>query len=312
MRFQNANPEHRPHGMGAVFRWGIWEPLAGKRKRTSPGRPAPVVAPDLDLIHDGDGKLRLTWLGHAGFLISIGAHRILIDPLLSQRVARVYRNFAPCPLPARDWPKIDAVLVSHNHYDHLDRAALRALAPEVPAVVPRGLGGWFARWNPRPVRELDWWQETRFGDLRVTLVPSRHWSRRGVFDVNRSHWGGFVLQCGDRAVYHAGDSAWFEGFAEIRRRFPALEAAMLPIGAYEPAWFMENNHLNPEQACRAFLETGARALVPMHWGSIRLTDETLCEPIERVEAWWRDHDPRDGRRLARLDVGATLTLEATD
>ncbi len=309
MRYQNSNPEHLPHRARSIFRWGIWEPLAGKRKRTPPGRAASLVEPDLALIHRGGKRLRLTWLGHAGFLIAMGGRHFLIDPLLSSRVARVYPNFAPTPLAPRDWPRIDAVLVSHNHYDHLDRTALRALSSEVPALVPSGLGSWFARWDRRPVRELSWWQTTQIGGVRVTLVPSRHWSRRGVFDVNRSHWGGFVLESGERAIYHAGDSGWFDGFAEIGRRFPGLEVAMLPIGAYEPGWFMESNHLNPEQACQAFLETGAHIFVPMHWGSIRLTDETLCEPIERVESWWRENDPGDGRRLARQSVGETLVIE---
>lgn len=309
MRYQNLNPENRPHGASAIFRWGIWEPLAGKRKRTPPGRTATLVEPDLSLIHRGGNRARLTWLGHAGFLVSIGGRNFLIDPLLSKRVARVYPNFAPAPLAPRDWPAIDAVLISHNHYDHLDRLALRALSPKIPALVPGGLGPWFERWSRRPVHELAWWQTAEVGGVAITLVPSRHWSRRGVFDVNRSHWGGFVLASPDHAVYHAGDSAWFDGFAEIGRRFPALDVTMLPVGAYEPGWFMENNHLNPEQACRAFLDTGARAFVPMHWGSIRLTDETLSEPIERVESWWRESDPRDGRRLARLGIGETMVVE---
>ncbi len=309
MRYQNSNPEHRPHGASAIFRWGIWEPLAGKRKRTPPGRAAPVVEPDLSLIHRATDCPRLTWLGHAGFLVSIGGRHFLIDPLLSRRVARVYPNFAPSPLAPRDWPVIDAVLISHNHYDHLDGTALRALSSKVPAVVPSGLGSWFGRWNRRPVRELAWWQTAEVGGVAITMVPARHWSRRGVLDVNRSHWGGFVLEAPNCAVYHAGDSAWFDGFAEIGRRFPNLDVTMLPIGAYEPGWFMENNHLNPEQACRAFMDTAAHTFMPMHWGSIRLTDETLCEPIERVETWWRQNDPRDGRRLARLGIGETLVLE---
>lgn len=301
------DPRHRPATGAAVFRWGIWEPLVGKRKRTPPGEPAPAVEPDLALIHGPDDGMRLTWLGHAGFLVSIGGGNLLVDPVLSPRVARVYTNHVPSPLVPADWPKLDALLISHNHYDHLDATAVRAVASHVPVVLPQGLGRWFERWNPRPIEELAWWQEIEIGGVRVTLVPSRHWSRRGVLDVNRTHWGGFVLEAGNDSIYHSGDSAWFDGFSKIGRRFPGLDVAMLPVGAYEPGWFMENNHLNPEQACRAFLDTSARTFVPMHWGSIRLTDETLSEPIERVEAWWRDHGPRDGRRLARLAIGETLS-----
>lgn len=294
----------------------------GKRKRTPPGEPAPIAVPDLELIHATDDRTRLTWLGHAGFLVSMGRRHLLIDPVVSSRIGAVYTNYAPSPLSPGDWPEIEAVLISHNHYDHLDAKALRCLPAEVPALVPEGLGRWFRRWNRRPVEELGWWQSHSLGEIEVTMVPSRHWSRRGLSDVNRSHWGGFVIRnCGrslgpaagratGRSIYHGGDSAWFEGFREIGRRFPGLDVAMLPIGAYEPGWFMEKNHLNPEQACRAFLETGARAFVPMHWGALRLTDETLSEPIRRVEAWWQDEGPQDGRRLARMAVGETLVLDA--
>ncbi len=308
-RYRNLDPDHRPATGTAVFRWGVWEPLVGKRKRSPPGEPAPSVEPDRGLIHEAGDRTRLTWLGHAGFLLAIGGRRLLIDPVLSRSVARVYRNHVPAPLEPRDWPTIDAVLISHNHYDHLDLEALRSVPREAAALVPEGLGRWFDRWNRRPVVELAWWDSFRIGDVEVTMVPSRHWSRRGVLDVNRTHWGGFVIQASRSSVYHAGDSAWFGGFAEIGRRFPGLDVAMLPVGAYEPGWFMENNHLNPEQACRAFLDTGAEAFVPMHWGSIRLTDETLSEPIERVEAWWRARRHEDGKRLARMAIGETLTVE---
>jgi L-ascorbate metabolism protein UlaG (beta-lactamase superfamily) len=121
-----------------------------------------------------------------------------------------------------------------------------------------------------------------------------------------------VVEGGGCSVYHSGDTAWFEGFAEIGRRFPTLDAAMLPVGGYEPAWFMEHYHLNPEQAGRAFLDLGSHCLVPMHWGTFQLTDEPLCEPIDRMRAWWRSDGPSNPRRLHVLDVGASLFLEGPD
>ncbi|MDH3255485.1 MAG: MBL fold metallo-hydrolase [Acidobacteriota bacterium] len=310
MAYRNLDPAHTPHRPTAIFRWGIWEPLVGKRKRTPNGDPAPSVTPDLARVHEASTRTRLTWLGHAGFLVSFGDRHFLIDPLLSRRVGAVYRNFLPPPLEPGDWPPIDAVLVTHNHYDHLDRIALNAVPRDVPAIVPQGLGRWFRRWSPRPVEELAWWQAIDIRGVEISMVPARHWSRRHVFDVNRSHWGGFVLSVRGTSLYHAGDSAWFDGFREIGRRFPGLDIAMLPIGAYEPGWFMEHHHLNPEQACDAFLATGAQRFVPMHWGSIRLTDETLAEPIERVRAWWARNTPQDGRRLSDLAVGQTLVIES--
>jgi L-ascorbate metabolism protein UlaG (beta-lactamase superfamily) len=135
-----------------------------------------------------------------------------------------------------------------------------------------------------PSTELGWWRSTRVGEVTITFVPAQHWSRRGPFDGNATLWGGFVIQGRRATVYHSGDTAWFEGFAEIGRRFPGIDAALLPIGAYDPAWFMEKQHMNPEQALAAFGALGARTFVAMHWGTFKLTDEPLDEPPRRLEA----------------------------
>ncbi len=307
-RFSNPDPRHRPHGARAILRWGVWDRLRGRRRPRPPGPPAPRVAPDLDLVQGPGGPPRLTWIGHASFLGLLGGVRFLIDPVFAGRVGWVYPRYLAPGLTPDQLPPVDALLVTHSHFDHLDAAAVRGLSREVAVLVPEGLGRLFQRWGFRRVRELGWWQSAAVGPLAVTLVPARHWSRRGVLDTNRSLWGGFVAAADGVAVYHAGDSAWFDGFAEIGRRFPGLAAAILPVGAYEPAWFMEHNHLNPEQAGRAFLELGARRLVPAHWGTFQLTDEPLAEPAERIRAWWRRAAPDRGRELHLLAVGETLVL----
>ena len=201
------------------------------------------------------------------------------------------------------------ILITHNHYDHLDGPSLRALPQDVMAVVPLGLGRWFRGRNRRPVCELEWWESVEVGGLIVTLVPARHWSRRSVGDTNRSLWGGFVVERDGCFVYHAGDSGWFDGFTEIGRRFPRLIAAILPIGAYAPSWFMEPNHMTPEQAGEAFLALEARHLVPMHWGTFQLTDEPLSEPPERLRSWWKRAPEIAGRELHVMAVGETLILD---
>jgi L-ascorbate metabolism protein UlaG (beta-lactamase superfamily) len=206
-------------------------------------------------------------------------------------------------------PEVAALLVTHNHYDHLDAQVYREIRDRAVVVVPYGMGSWMRRRGCAHVIELQWWQHADVGGLRATLVPACHWSRRGIFDTNRALWGGYVVEGGGRSIYHSGDSAWFDGFAEIGRRFPELDVAMLPIGGYEPAWFMEHYHLNPEQAGRAFVELGAHRLVPMHWGTFQLTDEPLCEPVERVQSWWLREGPANSSRLCLLDVGATLDLD---
>jgi L-ascorbate metabolism protein UlaG (beta-lactamase superfamily) len=290
----------------------MWDRLTGRRRVAAPGPPAPRVAPDLALVQRRGGPPRLTWIGHASLLGSLGEGSFLVDPVFARRVGAFYPRHGEPGLSPGDLPPIDALLVTHNHYDHLDAASCRAVGRGAPVVVPAGLGRWFRRRGFARVVELAWWQSAAAGPLTVTLVPARHWSRRGVADENHSLWGGFVVEGAGASVYLAGDSAWFSGFAEIGRRFPGLLAAVLPIGGYEPAWFMSVNHLNPEEAGRAFLDLGARHLVPVHWGAFQLTDEPLAEPAARLAAWWEREGPRDGRRLLFLAVGETAALEGSE
>ena len=155
--------------------------------------------------------------------------------------------------------------------------------------------------------ELGWWSSTRVGPVRVTFVPSQHWSRRGLFDTNRTLWGGFVIEGIGATVYHSGDTAYFAGSAEIGRRFPSIDAALLPIGAYDPAWFMETMHVNPEQALQAFVDLGARTFVAMHWGTFKLTDEAIGEPPAKLRAYWTER-ALDLARLWILDPGEPRVL----
>jgi L-ascorbate metabolism protein UlaG (beta-lactamase superfamily) len=284
----------------------VTDRLLRRRKRTPPGPAAPWIAADLDLVHEGSNRPRLTWIGHASFLGTLGGASFVIDPVFSGRIGGVFRRYCPAGLQPSQLPEIRAVLITHNHYDHLDGVAIRSLEPTVPVVVPDGLGRWVTR-RRRPVVELDWWQTETVGPLDITLVPARHWSRRWLNDTNHSWWGGYVVRSGDHAVYHAGDTGWFDGFGEIADRCGPLDAAMLPIGGYDPGWFMEHHHLNPEQAGRAFLELGAGIMVPMHWGSFRLTDEPLSEPHARFLEWWAGNPNVVEGRLADLAVGGTVS-----
>src|SRR5712691_5204149 len=269
------------HPLGAVFRWAVLHRRSGRRRRSPATAPAPLVEPDRALLATPASAPRLTWLGHASFLVQLDSASLLIDPVFSERIAGVIRRSAPLPLRPAELPRIDATLVSHSHYDHLDQPSLRAAG--APVIAGRGMTA-----HVRGCRELEWWESAAMsGRVRVHFVPSQHWSRRGLRDVNRTLWGGFVIEGPSGRVYHSGDTAWFEGFAEIGRRFPGLDAAMLPIGAYDPPWFMEKQHMNPEQAVQAFADLGARRLVAMHWGTFKLTDEPLDEPPRRLRAEWQ-------------------------
>ena len=308
-RYTNLNPTHRPHGPGAILRWGVVDRLLGRRRPQPPGPPAPIVEPDFEFLTSDTTEPWLIWLGHASFLGSLRGHRFLIDPLLSPHAGWVYRRSLPPPIEIEQLPDITAVMVTHNHYDHLDAGFYSRLGDDVTVVVPLGMSRWMRQRGRTRVIELGWWQQAVVGDLVITLVPACHWSRRGVFDTNRVLWGGYVIEDTGHSFYHSGDTASFKGFAEIGRRFPKLDAAMLPIGGYQPPWFMEHYHLNPEQAGEAFLDLGAQHLVPMHWGTIQLTDEPLCEPIERMRSWWETHSPTSPCQLDILDVGGSLKLD---
>jgi len=303
-RYSNTDPKHLPNDLTAVLRWGVLDRLTGKRRRRPPGPPAPHVRADLSWIGSGDPAARLTWIGHASFLASFGPAHFLIDPVFSDRIATVVRRNCPPGVRVDELPPLVATLVSHCHYDHLDRASLRSLPADMPVVTPLGVGSLMRGWGRSRIIELNWWESIEFDSARVTLVPSRHWSRRGLNDTNETLWGGFVIETEQGSVYHAGDSGWFDGFETIGKRFPDLLAAMLPIGAYDPAWFMEKSHLNPEQAGEAFLALGARRLVPMHWGTFRLTDEPLIEPVQRIRRWWDARQLPDNS-LSCMAVGET-------
>jgi len=305
-RFLNLDGS-RPASLGTVLRWAVWDKLRGRRRVSPDHAPVPTVRPDLARLAvppPAGAPPRITWLGHASFLVQLDGVSLVVDPVLRpEGIVGVRRNVPP-PLGVAELPRIDAALVTHGHYDHLDVPTLTAIG--VPVVA--GLG-WerFFRARGLAATELGWWSSTQVGDVTITFVPAQHWSRRTPFDQNASLWGGFVVQGRSASVYHAGDTALFDGFREIAARFPSLDAALLPIGAYDPAWFMERQHLDPEQALQAFQTLGARAFVAMHWGTFKLTDEPLEEPPRRLEAE-RARRGLPAERVRVLAIGETIEL----
>ena len=307
MRFRNLDGTG-PVPFTEALRWAVGDKLAGRR-RVSPDRAeVPRVAPDLaELARPpavGEGA-RLTWLGHASWLVQLDGLSLLVDPVLGDRLPGFIRRNVPPGVAVDRLPSIDASLVSHNHYDHLDLPPLVAVGAPVIA----GLGtARILRRKSLPCTELGWWESTRIGAVTIHFVPAQHWSRRGLNDVNEALWGGFVIEGSSARVYHSGDTAYFEGFTEIGRRFPGIDAALLPIGAYDPAWFMERQHMNPEQAIQAFVDLGARNFLAMHWGTFKLTDEPLDEPPVRAVAEWGRRDlPPDALHV--LPVGGGLAVK---
>ena len=295
MKYRNSEPPFEPRTLGEAFQWGVLDKLWGRR-RASPQRVVmPRAAPDEALIASDSPSL--TWIGHATWLVRLGGKTLVTDPNWSDALGPGLRRNAAPGLPL-ERVKPDIVLISHNHRDHLDAPTIDRIGPSPTYVVPEGLGRFFSRRGFPKVVELGWWRDVVVEGVRISFVPSQHWSQRGPFDRNETLWGGFVAAAphdgGPRSIYFAGDTSYFGGFREIGRRFPSLDAALLPIGAYDPEWFMRSQHMNPDDALQAFVDLGAHLLCAMHWGTFKLTDEPLDEPPKLLtEAGERERIPRE-------------------
>jgi N-acyl-phosphatidylethanolamine-hydrolysing phospholipase D len=225
---------------------------------------------------------KVTWIGHASFAIHDKGDVVLTDPHFSRRALVVPRRFPP-GVPLEAVPSHAFAVVSHNHYDHLDSHTVASLPDTVDWFVPLGLADWFRARGRERVVELDWWQSARRGRWTITCLPAQHWSRRFSQGMNESLWCGWLLDSGDYTYYFAGDTGYFHGFAEFGRRFGLIDVALLPIGAYEPRWFMAYQHMDPADAHRAFQDLGARYMIPMHWGTFKLTQEPPDEPARELK-----------------------------
>jgi len=246
------------------------------------------------------------WIGHATWALRLGGQLVLTDPIWASSLAARARLVAP-GVPLAELPAPDLVLVTHDHRDHMDLPTLAKLPHAATYIVPLGNGARLAKLGHTSIVELDWWQTHVHGSLEITLVPARHWSMRFPWDRNDALWGGFVVRGPEGAVYHSGDTAFFDGFAEIGQRLGPIDWAMLPIGAYDPRWFMAPQHMSPEEAVEAAHLLAATNLVAMHWGTFGLTDEPLAEPPVRARAAHRERGG-DENRLWILDVGETRRL----
>ncbi len=265
------------------------------------------VAPHPGLPGVADGQTAVTWVGHATFVIQVAGMTVLTDPVWSRRIPGVRPRLTPPGIDLDSIRRVDAVLISHNHYDHLDAPTIRRLSRSTPMLVPGGLGRWFRRRGFGQTIELDWWEPVRLGDVEFEFVPSHHWSRRSLADTCRSLWGGWVARTGDTQIYFAGDTGYGPWFAEIGARYPGTDLALLPVGAYEPRWFMRPVHMNPPEAVRACTDLGARLMVTMHWGTFKLSDEPTLAPVrEAVAAWEKIGRPRED--LWDLAIGESRVL----
>lgn len=264
----------------------------------SKGSEFPVAAPSFAERAEPD-ELVVTWVGHSSFLLQIGGRNVLLDPVWSDRASPVSfagpRRHVPPGVKFDSLPPIDLVLVSHDHYDHLDLPTVRRLVREHPDAVwlaPLGVGSWLTRRGAKVAAELDWWNSADSGGLRVTCTPAQHFSGRWLTNSNSTLWCSWTIRSSRMAVFFAGDTGRHPEFGDITRRLGPFDAAFMPIGAYEPRWFMQPVHVAPEEAVDAFREiidaNGGHpcTFIAMHWGTFKLTDEPMTEPPVLTRRAW--------------------------
>lgn len=283
-RYHNIEPT--PHrGLKDFYQW---RREAGWRFRD--GLTYPLLKPDAALLATPGPKPRLTWIGHASFLFQYANINLLTDPMFSERCSPLGfmgpKRWTPSALTVEELPPIQLVLISHNHYDHLDHATIMALhrrfGEAVQFLVPAGVKPWFLKRGIQRVVELNWWQAIALPDAEAFFLPTQHFSGRTPRDANTTLWGSWWLKLGDFSLYFAGDTGYGEVFKTIHAVMGVPDLALLPIGAYEPRWFMREVHVDPFDAVQIHRDLDARQSVAMHWGTFVLTDEPMDEPPQKL------------------------------
>ncbi|MDQ6770466.1 MAG: MBL fold metallo-hydrolase [Gemmatimonadota bacterium] len=318
--FRNPWPGAQSHGFLDFLKWSLIE-----RRRNPPRRdPDPRVfaraAPSYIVPRAAPDLFTITWIGHTSFLIQIGGLNLLTDPVWSERASPVQfagpRRWVPPAVDFDALPPIDVVILSHDHYDHLDSSSVSRLAERYPATTwyaPLGVGAFLLRRGVRDVTQSDWWDESTLGDLRLTCLPAQHFSGRTLGKRNTTLWCGWALRTRDHSLFFAGDTALHPDFGCIATRSGPFDIAILPIGAYAPRWFMGSVHMNPEDCIDAVgqLETGQNGatlvMAAVHWGTFKLTDEPMDEPPARMRERWQATG-RDGEHLWIMQHGETRIM----
>jgi N-acyl-phosphatidylethanolamine-hydrolysing phospholipase D len=280
--------------------------------RSGEGAPARVANDGAFLRENARHSIpTVTWIGHATLLVQLGHVTFLTDPTWSNRPSPVPLigpgRFVAPGLKIEDLPPIDFVVISHNHYDHLDLPTLRTLAkrdPETVFFVPLGNGDLLRRQGLEQVQELDWGQTAAYQGVTVHCLPSQHWSKRSLTDDHKALWSSWAVTSADRRFYFAGDTGYFSGFKAIGERLGPFDLVAVPIGAYEPRAMMRESHMNPEEAMTAAQDLGASRAVAMHFGTFDLSDEPLAEPPQRFKTAARDTDLGVENAWV-LDIGET-------
>ena len=267
------------------------------------------ISSDWEEINLSEDDNYAIWIGHSTFLIKKNGVTILTDPIFSKR-ASPFRNIGPKRLippaiPLNKIPKIDVITVSHNHYDHLDIRSLKKISknhPDAIFLVPAGDEKLLQRKRIKNVYNFNWWESIEHKEFVFTFTPVQHWSKRSLFDRNKSLWGGWYIKNKDYSIYHAGDTGYSKDFIDTRLKLGAPKYAFIPIGAYDPEWFMAESHVNPEDAVKIMLDLEAEKAFGMHWATFTLTDEDTIEPKERLKKAVDENGSIDFKSVSPGDV----------
>ena len=310
-QFNNPGSPTRSVSPGKMLAWVLKKGLRHKSNTPPPVHP---LAPDA--LRAEPPSTRLTWMGHACLLVQTPQWTLLTDPMLGRRASPLSfagpERFTDLPVPVDDLPPIDFVLISHDHYDHLDRGSIERIAAdhEPLFLAPLGVADRLHEWGAHRVVEADWWQYVDVAGWRFHCTPAQHFSGRTLFDRNTTLWCSWYVEPVNgpgSTVYFAGDTAYTDHFTTIREQLGAPRIALLPIGAYRPRWFMEAVHVDPGEAVRAFLDLEAQFFIPMHWGTFDLADEPIQEPAQELGTHAATHQVGD--RLRVLDIGAPIEID---
>lgn len=280
--YKNTNGEEIDKSIKDLIRW--------QRNQKKPILSSIDLSDEWKLVDFEKSNNFMIWIGHSTFLIKKNNLVILTDPVFSERASPFKRlgpkRLIPPAISLNELPKIDVVTISHNHYDHLDIRSLKKLSklnPNLIFLIPKGDIDIFNKKNIGNVKEFVWWEEISIDDFIFTFTPVQHWSARGLFDRNESLWGGWFIKSNDYSLYHAGDTGYSNDFIETQKRLGSPKYAFLPIGAYDPEWFMAASHVNPEDSIRIMKDLGAEFSFGMHWGTFTLTAEDTLEPPQRLK-----------------------------
>ena len=300
-RFRNLSGA-KPKGLGAVFKWALnrnkvqWPKHVENVSYPPPAKPQP-------------GQVAITFINHSTFLLQTNELAILTDPLYSERASPVSfagpKRVRKPGLAFDQLPKIDLVLVSHNHYDHMDLPTLKRLTERDQPRFVTTLGN--RKLLGPEADELDWWQTWTRPNVSITCTPAEHFSARSAFDRNRTLWGGFLIELGGKRIYFAGDSGYGNHFQQIRDRLSPIDLALLPIGAYLPRWFMQPIHMDPNDAVQAHLDLDPTLSIGMHLGTVQLTDEGINDPESELQKTLAERGI-SGNRFLTLGVGESSTI----